>query len=82
MQDIPEPAQPAGGGARATELDEMDDGRAAASLTYEFPGWKIYRAADRLCYASNADWQVMVRGEDWVALRDEIIRAVRRRGAP
>lgn len=59
--------------ARADELDQMDDGRACASLTYEFPGWKIYRAPDRLCYAAHMTQPVTLRGEDWVALRDAII---------
>lgn len=63
---------------RTIKLDEMDDGQACASLTYEFPGWKIYRAPDRLCYASHTTQPVAVRGEDWVALRDAIIRWGRR----
>ena len=43
----------------------------------EFPNWQVWRAANRLLYARkiNATPPVVVRGEDPVDLRDEIIRA-------
>lgn len=43
----------------------------------EFPGWKVWRAANGLLYARKVDATppVVVRGEDPVDLRDEIIRA-------
>ena len=43
----------------------------------EFPGWRAWRAADGLLYASKtgAAQAVTVRGEDATDLRDEIIRA-------
>jgi hypothetical protein len=43
----------------------------------EFPGWRAWRAANGLLYARKIDATppVVVRGEDAVDLRDEIIRA-------
>lgn len=45
--------------------------------TGEFPGWQAWRAANGLLYArkTGAVPEVMVRGEDAMDLRDEIIRA-------
>jgi hypothetical protein len=43
----------------------------------EFPSWQAWRAANGLLYArkAGATPPVVVRGEDAVDLRDEIIRA-------
>jgi hypothetical protein len=43
----------------------------------EFPGWQAWRAANGLLYARRIDATppVVVRGEDAMDLRDEIIRA-------
>jgi hypothetical protein len=45
--------------------------------TAEFPGWEVWRAANGLLYARRrgAGSAQIVRGEDPVDLRDEIIRA-------
>lgn len=58
---------------RAAELDMMDEREAIASLEHEFPGWRIYRAADRLCHAVQSGACVHVLGEDWVDLRDSLV---------
>ncbi|HEX4063214.1 MAG TPA: hypothetical protein VHY58_19555 [Streptosporangiaceae bacterium] len=43
----------------------------------EFPDWQAWRAANGLLYARKIDAKppLVVRGEDAVDLRDEIIRA-------
>jgi hypothetical protein len=45
--------------------------------TAEFPGWEAWRAVSGLVYARRLDTvpPVVVRGEDAVDLRDQIIRA-------
>jgi hypothetical protein len=43
----------------------------------EFPGWQAWRAANGLLYArkTGATRELIVRGEDAMDLRDEIVRA-------
>ena len=50
----------------------------------EFPGWQAWRAANGLLYARKtaATPPLVVRGEDPVDLRDEIIRAQSRELTP
>lgn len=62
---------------RTEELDRLNDREAAASVAAEFPGWTPFRASDRLCYARFGDGERLVRGEDWIGLRDEIIKDTR-----
>jgi len=62
MDDLPTPAQQ--NGAEPTRDD----------LAAEFPGWEIWRGVSQLCYGRKllTSPPVLVRGEDWAALRDEI----------
>lgn len=61
----------------ASDLDGLADEQAIIVLEREFPGWMIFRSTDRLCYARRHEGsQSSVHGEDWVDLRDELIRQI------
>jgi hypothetical protein len=47
-----------------------------ASLEHEFPLWKAERGTDDLCHARRTVGAASTAtGEDWLDLRDQIIRA-------
>jgi hypothetical protein len=59
----------------------MDDELTESSLRDEYPGWDIIDGIPaRLKYARlrGSSPPIVVRGEDWADLRDEIVRAVGR----
>ncbi len=43
-------------------------------LAAEFPGWEIWRGVSQLCYGRKplTSPPVLLRGEDWADLRDQI----------
>ena len=61
---------------RTEALDRMTDLEAIASLEREFPGWMINRGVSGRCYGSHhaSNRRDAVSGEDWVDLRDALIR--------
>lgn len=46
--------------------------QSAKQLMAEFPQWSVYRGIDQLWYARDGD--ELLRGEDLLDLRDQIIR--------
>jgi hypothetical protein len=61
----------------AADLDSMNDGEACRAMQREFPDWYPWRGTNHLAYARRRGVSppLIIRGEDWVDLRDEIIRA-------
>lgn len=60
------------------QLDAMTDEQAIFALEGEFSGWLIYRGTERLCHARHHEDEIHVRGDDWLDLRDRIIREIGR----
>jgi hypothetical protein len=59
----------------------MDDEPTEASMKNEFPDWEIFDGSNpgpRHARRRQSSPPVIVRGEDWRDLRDEIVRAVDR----
>lgn len=58
------------------DLDDMTDEQAIFTLERQFPGWLVYRGAERLCHGRHHIAETHVRGEDWTGLRDMITREI------
>jgi hypothetical protein len=56
------------------DLDDLDDLQAIRNLERRFSGWICFRAANNTCCARwLQDPQIIVRGESWADLRDQIL---------